>query len=118
MSLRTLRRMVAISEEWPIIDEKIFAEWDEDLYSDFDTEFEEEVNKVITEASSAHDIACEELKHRLIKRHPKVFTDELNGNTMKMEPVSVKFKPDAKKPRWPTRPGSLQSTGARPLRNS
>ena len=29
----------------------------------------------------------------------QVFTDELNGNAMKMEPVSVKFKPDAVKPK-------------------
>ena len=80
--------MGAIPDEWPVIDERKFAEWDEDLYSDFDTEFEEEINKVTTEGSSAHDIACEEMRQRLIKKHPKVFTDELNGNTMKMEPVS------------------------------
>ena len=36
---------------------------------------------------------------RIINLHPKVFADELNGNAMKMEPVSVKFKPDAVKPK-------------------
>ena len=41
----------------------------------------------------------EEARQRIINRHPKVFVDELNGNTMKMDPVSVKFKPDAVKPK-------------------
>ena len=39
------------------------------------------------------------MQQRIIKCHPTVFPDELNGNAMKMEPVSVKFKPDAVKPK-------------------
>ena len=39
------------------------------------------------------------MRQRIIKCHPKVFADELNSIAMKMEPVSVKFKPDAVKPK-------------------
>ena len=74
------------------------AEWEEELYSNLHTDFDNEVNKLIAEVNSIHDIVCEEGRQRIMKRHPKVFTDELNGNAMKMEPVSVKFKPDAVKP--------------------
>ena len=42
---------------------------------------------------------CEEARQRIIEHHPKVFADELNGNAMKMDPVSVKFKPDTVKPK-------------------
>ena len=82
-----------------MIDETVFAEWDEKIHTDLDTEFDDEVNKVIMEGASSHNMACEEARQRLIQRHPKVFADELNGNAMKMEPVSVKFKPDAVKPK-------------------
>ena len=41
LSLRTLRRMGAIPDQWPVIDESKFAEWDDNLYSSFDTEFED-----------------------------------------------------------------------------
>ena len=58
LSLRTLRRMGAIPDQWPVIDESKLAEWGDYLYSDFDTEFEDKVNKVSAEGSSAHDIAC------------------------------------------------------------
>ena len=99
LSLRTLRRLGAIPDEWPKIDERKSSEWDDDLYGDFEAEFEEEVNEVNAEPLTEHDKACNAMRDRLIQKHPKVFTDELNGNTMKIEPVSVKFKPDAKKPR-------------------
>ena len=99
LSLRTLRRMGAIPEQWPVIDKMKFAEWNDNIYSEFDTKFKDEVNKVAAEGESAHDIACEEVRQRIIKRHPKVFANELNGNAMKMDPVSVKFKPDAVKPK-------------------
>ena len=99
MSLRTLRRMGAIPDEWPVIDETNFAEWDETIYNNLDTEFDDEVNKVITEGASSHDKVCEEARPRIIKQPLKVFADELNSNLMKMEPVSVKFTPDAVKPK-------------------
>ena len=51
------------------------------------------------EGTTAHNIACEEARQRIIKRHLKVFADELNRNIMNMEPVSVKFKPDVVKPK-------------------
>ena len=91
--------MGAIPDQWPVIDKMKFAESDDNIYSDFDTEFKDEVNKVIDEGASAHTIGCEEARQGIIKRHPKVFADKLNGNAMKMEPVSVKFKPDAVKPK-------------------
>ena len=69
------------------------------IYSEFDIKFEDKVNKVTAEGASAHDIACEKGRQRIIKRHPKVFADKLNGNAMKMDQVSVKFKPDAVKPK-------------------
>ena len=99
VSLRTLRRMGAIPDEWPSINIAKFAEWDKKLYNNLDTEFEDEVNRFIAEGASSQDIACEEARQRLIKHHPKVFTDKLSGNAMKIEPVSVKFKPDAVKPK-------------------
>ena len=51
------------------------------------------------EGARGRDRACEEARQRIIKRHPKVFADQLNGNAMKMEPVSVKFRPDTVKPK-------------------
>ena len=39
VSLRTLRRMEAILDKWPSINTAKFAEWDEELYSNLDTEF-------------------------------------------------------------------------------
>ena len=99
MSLRTLRRMGAIPDVWPIFDNNKFTEWDENLYNDLDTEFEDEINKVLEEGENSHDRACEEVRLRIIKKHPKVFSDKLNRKAMKMDPVSLKFKPDAVKPK-------------------
>ena len=92
VSLRTLRRMGAIPDEWPKINTAKFQQWDEELFNNLDTEYEEEINRLIAEDASPHDIDCEEVRHRLIKKHLKVFADELNGNVMIMEPVSVKLK--------------------------
>ena len=60
MSLQTLRKMGAIPDIWHIIDKTKFAEWDENIYNDLDTEFDDEVNKVIMEGASSHNRACEE----------------------------------------------------------
>ena len=51
-----------------------------------------------------------------IKKHPKVFTDDLKGNTMKMELVKVKFKPDAVKPKvaYSAREPSLETNSQDP----
>ena len=54
--------MGAIPDVWPVINETKLAEGDENIYSNFDTEFEDEVNKVITEGANSHDIACEEAR--------------------------------------------------------
>ena len=51
------------------------------------------------EGASSHNRACKKARQRIIKQPPKVFAYQLNGNTMKMEPVSVKFRPDAIKPK-------------------
>ena len=72
LSLRTLRRMGAIPDQWPVIDETKILEWNDNIYSDFDTEFEDKVNKVLAEGASAHDIGCEEARQRIIKRHPSL----------------------------------------------
>ena len=82
LSLRTLRRMAAIPDVCPVIDKTKFAEWDLNIYSHFDTGFEDEVNKVIGEGAGSHNIACEVARQWLIKCHPKVFADELNGNSI------------------------------------
>ena len=58
LSLRTLRRMGAIPDQWPVIDETMFAEWDDNIYSDFDTESEDEVNKVLAQGARDHNITC------------------------------------------------------------
>ena len=53
MSLWTLRRMGAIPDVWPVIDETEFTEWDENIHNDLNTEFDDEVNKVIMEGPAA-----------------------------------------------------------------
>ena len=45
------------------------------------------------------NIDCKKVRIRLIKKHPKVFNNKLNGNAIKIKPVSVKFKLDAVKPK-------------------
>ena len=60
------------------------------MYNDIDTEFKDKVNMLIAEEADGHDIHHEELRQMLIKKHPKVFPDELNGIAMKMETVLVK----------------------------
>ena len=54
--------MGAIPNQWSVIDKMKFEEWDDNIYSNFDTEFEDEGNKVTAEGASAHDIACEEVR--------------------------------------------------------
>ena len=54
--LRTLRSMGTIPNVWPNINAAKFAEWDEELYSDLNTDFEDKVNKLITEGASSYDI--------------------------------------------------------------
>ena len=94
VSLRTLRRMSTILDVWLSINTTKSAKWDNELYHDPDTKLKEEVNKLITEGAGNHDINCKE-----VRKHPEVFKDKLKGNAIKMEPVSVKFKPDAVKPK-------------------
>lgn len=82
--------MRAVPDEWPKINTARFQERDEELFSDLDTKFEEEINKLVAEGATPHDIDCKEVRIKIIKKHPKVFDNELNGNAMKMKPVSVK----------------------------